>query len=302
MTEISGLLIAVSFMAGLGLLLAAVLAVANRRLYVFEDPRIDQVEELLPSANCGSCGSAGCRAFAERLVKGEAQPGLCTVNSKEGNQLIANFLGVELGGAEKRVARLACAGGSNVARRRAGYVGLESCRAAAMVAGGGKGCAWGCLGLGDCAQVCEFDALRMDAHALPQVDADKCTACGDCVEICPRDLFSLHPVSHRLWVACKNLEKGEEAEADCAVLCTACGRCAADAPEGLIVIRDNLAVIDYSKNALASPLAVERCPTGAIVWLDEVAGVRRGRDAVKIVRKGTLPLAGQSAQGARPGS
>jgi len=301
MTEISSLLIAVSFMAGLGLLLAAVLAVANRRLYVFEDPRIDQVEELLPSANCGSCGSAGCRAFAERLVKGEAQPGLCTVNSKEGNQLIANFLGVELGGAEKRVARLACAGGSNVARRRAGYAGLESCRAAATVAGGGKGCAWGCLGLGDCAEVCEFDALRMDVHALPRVDADKCTACGDCVEICPRDLFSLQPVSHRLWVACRNLEKGEEAEADCAVLCTACGRCAADAPEGLITIRDNLAVVDYSKNALASPLAVERCPTGAIVWLDDVAGVRRGRDAVKIVRKGALPLAGQPAQGARPG-
>jgi len=302
MTEISSLLIAVSFMAGLGLLLAAVLAVANRRLYVFEDPRIDQVEELLPSANCGSCGSAGCRAFAERLVKGEAQPGLCTVNSKEGNQLIANFLGVELGGAEKRVARLACAGGSNVARRRASYAGLDSCRAAATVAGGGKGCAWGCLGLGDCAQVCEFDALSMDAQALPQVDADKCTACGDCVEICPRDLFSLHPVSHRLWVACKNLEKGEEAEAECAVLCTGCGRCAADAPEGLITIRDNLAVVDYSRNALASPLAVERCPTGAIVWLDDVSGIRRGRDAVKIVRKGPLPVAGQSAQGAGPGA
>lgn len=284
------LLIAVAFMTVLGLLLAGMLALANARLFVFEDPRIDQVEEMLPSANCGSCGSAGCRAFAERLVKGEAQPGLCTVNSKDANQLIADLLGVELGGQEKRVARLACAGGSNVAVRRAGYQGLESCRAAATVSGGGKGCAWGCLGYGDCAEVCDFDAIVMDAFALPRVDAEKCTACGDCVEICPRDLFSLHPVSHRLWVACKNLEKDEQAEADCAVLCTACGRCAADAPEGLIEIRDNLAVIDYAKNALASRLAVERCPTGAIVWLDDLAGPQRGRDAKKIVRKTALPV------------
>lgn len=286
------LLTAVGFMAILGLLLAGILAVANRRLYVFEDPRIDQVEAMLPSANCGSCGTPGCRAFAEKLVSGELQPGLCTVNSKEGNQVIANFLGVELGSQERRVARLACAGGTNVAKRHASYVGLDSCRAAAMVAGGGKGCAWGCLGLGDCADVCEFNALAMNEHGLPVVDVERCTACGDCVEICPRDLFSLQAISHQLWVACKSLENGDQAEADCAVLCTACGRCVADAPEGLIAIRDNLAVIDYSKNSLASRLAVERCPTGAIVWLDDVNGIKlKGRDAKRIIRKGALPVA-----------
>ncbi|WP_078118993.1 (Fe-S)-binding protein [Thiosocius teredinicola] len=285
------LLTAVGFMAVLGLLLAGILAVANRRLYVYEDPRIDQVEALLPSANCGSCGTAGCRAFAEKLVSGELQPALCTVNSKEGNQVIANFLGVELGSQERRVARLACAGGSNVAQRHASYVGLDSCRAAVMVAGGGKGCAWGCLGLGDCAKVCEFNALAMNQNDLPVVDVERCTACGDCVEICPRDLFSLHAISHQLWVACKNLEKDEQAEAECAVLCTACGRCAADAPEGLITIDNNLAVIDYAKNGLASRLAVERCPTGAIVWLDDVSGAaHKGRDAKRIVRKGALPV------------
>jgi electron transport complex protein RnfB len=289
MTVVSSLATAVGFMAILGLLLATVLVVANKRLFVFEDPRIDQVEELLPSANCGSCGSAGCRAFAEKLVKGEVQPGLCTVNPKEANQVIANFLGVDLGGAEKRVARLACAGGNNVAHQRASYKGLDTCRAAQLVSGGGKGCAWGCLGLADCEQVCDFQAIHMNRQGLPEVDGDKCTACGDCVEICPRDLFSLHPVSHRLWVACKNLEMGEQAETDCQVICTACGRCAADAPEGLITIRDNLAVIDYSKNALASSLAVERCPTGAIVWLDD-SGPHKGKAAARIVRKGALPV------------
>ena len=288
MSPLLNILIAVGFMAGLGLILATVLVIANRRLYVYEDPRIDDVEELLPSANCGACGTAGCRAFAEKLVSGDLQPGACTVNSTEMNQVIATFLGVDLGSHEKQVARLACAGGNNIAHRHGDYQGVESCRAAALVSGGGKGCAWGCLGLGDCERVCDFDAIFMDRHELPQVINDECTACGDCVDICPRDLFSLQPQSHHLWVACKNLEKGDDAEAECAVACNGCGRCALDAPGDLISMVNHLAVIDYSKNAQASRIAIERCPTGAIVWLED--GVHKGQSAIKIVRKEALPL------------
>ena len=290
MIPVSSIVIAVAFMALLGLLLAVVLAIANKQLFVYEDPRIDEVEEMLPHANCGACGTAGCRAFAEKLVMGELQPGLCSVNSKDMNQAIASFLGVELGAQEKRVARLACAGGSHVAHTRASYHGLDTCYAASLISGGGKGCAWGCLGFGDCDQACDFDAISMDRHGLPVVDVDPCTACGDCVDACPRDLFSIHPVSHRLWVACKNLEKGEAAEAECLVMCTACGRCAADAPEGLISIDNNLAVIDYAKNTLASRLPVERCPTGAIVWLEDGAGMYKGKEAIRVVRQEALPV------------
>lgn len=282
--------VAVAFMSLLGIFLATVLVIANRWLFVLEDPRIDDVEELLPKANCGACGTPGCRPFAEKLVKGEVDPGLCTVNSKATNQIIANFLGVQLGTHEKRVARLACAGGAHVAYIRASYDGLKSCRGAALVAGGGKGCAWGCLGMGDCATVCTFDAISMDRHGLPVVDADKCTACGDCVDVCPKDLFEIHPVSHRLWVACRNREFGDQAEAQCDVICTACGRCAVDSPEGLITITDNLAVIDYGKNRLASRVAIERCPTGAIVWRDADGRVVKGRDARPIIRKTALPV------------
>jgi RnfABCDGE-type electron transport complex B subunit len=288
MSPFANVLIAVAFMASFGLILAAILVMANRRLAVFEDPRIDDVEALLPHANCGACGTAGCRAFAEKLVAGEMQPSRCTVNSMEMNQVIANFLGVDLGAQEKRVARLACAGGNNVARRHGQYEGVDSCRAAALVAGGGKDCAWGCLGLADCERVCDFDAITMDANGLPRVHADLCTACNDCVEICPRDLFSLQPISHRLWVACKNLEKGDTAEAVCAVACNGCGRCAMDAPEALIAINNNLAVIDYSRNKLASRIAIERCPTGAIVWMEN--GVQKGLQAKKIIRKSALPI------------
>jgi Na+-translocating ferredoxin:NAD+ oxidoreductase subunit B len=282
---------AVGFMAALGLLLAMILILANRRLYVYEDPRIDQVEDLLPRANCGACGTAGCRPFAEMLVKGEIAPGRCTVNSPAMNSLIASFLGVDLGAEEKRVARLACAGGAHVAFMRASYGGVESCRAAALVSGGGKGCSWGCLGMGDCAEVCDFAAIRLDRHGLPIVDAAKCTACGDCVTVCPKDLFSLHAISHRLWVACKNLDPGDDGEHECDVVCTACGRCAQDSPEGLIEIRDNLAVVDYTKNAIASKVAIERCPTGAIVWLEPDGRIIKGKDAKKVVRKEALPLA-----------
>jgi len=283
--------LAVGFMTVLGVFLAGILVFANRWLFVYEDPRIDEVEELLPKANCGACGTAGCRAFAEKVVKGEIEPGQCTVNPPEMNKVIAEFLGVELGKHERRVARLACAGGIHVAYIRASYGGLHSCRAAALVAGGGKGCAWGCIGMGDCGDVCEFDAITMNKHGLPVVAEDKCTACGDCVDVCPKDLFEIHPVGHQLWIACRNQEFGDDAEAQCEVACTACERCAMDSPEGLIEIRDNLATIDYGKNDLASRVAIERCPTGAIVWVEKNGTVVRGRGARKVIRKEALPLA-----------
>jgi Fe-S-cluster-containing hydrogenase component 2 len=224
------------------------------------------------------------------LIDGTYEPAQCTVNAKETNELIANYLGVDLGAQEKRVARLACAGGSHVAFIRASYAGMSSCRAAALVSGGGKGCSWGCLGMGDCAVVCDFDAISMNKYGLPVVNEGRCTACNDCVEVCPKDLFELHSVNEQLFVACKNLEKGEEAESQCEVICTACERCAVDSPEGLIDIRHNLAVVDYRKNDLASKVAIERCPTGAIVWFDKQGGYQVGKDAKKIIRKEMLPI------------
>lgn len=283
-------LIAGLFMAALGVCLSVVLALANRQFYVYEDPRIEAVEEMLPATNCGACGTPGCRAFAEAAVEGQIAPGKCTVSPPETIEAVATYLNVEAGGEEKRVARLACAGGSHVAWQRARYEGLRTCRAAALVAGGGKGCSWGCLGLDDCMVVCEFDAIAMDEHGLPVVNPDRCTACEDCVDICPKDLFSIHPVSHRLWVACKSEAEGDTAEDECEVACTACGKCAMDAPEGLIEMRDNLPVIDYEQNRLLTRAPIERCPTGAIVWLDEKGGALKGVEAKKVTRKSPLPV------------
>ena len=277
-------IIAIAVLGGLTLLLAVMLVIANKKLYVYEDPRIDVVEGMLPHANCGACGYPGCRPFAEALVGGKILPGKCTVSSSEGVEAIAEYLGVAMGAEEKQVARLACAGGTNVARNKAKYKGMETCQAASLVSGGGKGCFWGCLGFGDCEAVCDFDAIHMDEHGLPVVDEDKCTACGDCVEVCPKDLFSIQPMNNRLWVACKNLEAGDEILEDCQVACTACGRCAMDAPGDLITMENNLPVIHYGVEELTKD-PIQRCPTGAIVWLDQKLGAIKGRDSNPVIRK-----------------
>ncbi|WP_421949586.1 RnfABCDGE type electron transport complex subunit B [Phaeodactylibacter xiamenensis] len=279
------ILTAIAALGGLTFLLALMLVLANKKLYVYEDPRIDTVEDMLPHANCGACGYPGCRPFAEALVAGEALPGKCTVSSEETRERIAGYLGVALGNEDRKVARLACAGGANVARVRAQYEGMRSCQAAALVSGGGKGCSWGCLGYGDCEVVCDFDAIQMDEQGLPVVDTDKCTACGDCVEACPKGLFSLEPLQNHLWVACKNLEQGNEILEDCEVACTACGRCAMDAPGGLIEMAYNLPVIRHGA-AAESKDAIQRCPTGAIVWWNANGQAEKGKDAKKIIRKG----------------
>lgn len=289
MEAMSNLAVASGFMAALGILLAGVLALASRKLYVYEDPRIEQVEDLLPKSNCGACGMPGCHSFAEKVVIGAVVPAQCTVSSLQQRKDIANLLGVEAGNIEKKVARLACAGGKHVAYTRARYAGLKSCRAAAVVGGGGKECAWGCLGLGDCEVVCSFDALHLDAHGLPVVDADKCSACNDCVEVCPKGLFSLEPVSRRLWVACKNRADGDTAEASCEVACTACGKCVADAPPGLMHLDGELAVVRYELNVWATQGPIERCPTGAIVWFATPNQTVKGAVAKKILRQDALP-------------
>ena len=255
-------------LGGLGLFFGFLIAMANKKFYVWEDPRIGDVEQLLPNSNCGACGQPGCRAFAEALVTGKEKPSGCTVMGEEDISEIASYLGVDAGSASKRVARLLCAGGKNEAARNSDYAGIQTCKAAAAVAGGGKSCNWGCLGLGDCERACLLDAIFMNDDLLPVVLPDRCTACNDCVVACPKDLFELMPIEQKLIVQCKNLLKGDAAEDLCSVACNTCNRCVADSEPGVIEMIDNLAVINYEKNELTSPKATERCPTGAIVWVE----------------------------------
>lgn len=260
-------MLAASIMAGLGLFFGTVLAVAYRFLHVAEDPRIEAVDSMLPGSNCGACGEPGCLGLAGKIVSGDVPPSKCTVSSPDAIERIAEYLGVDAGAQEKRVARLHCAGGLGRARQIAGYEGFESCRGAHIVAGGGMECSWGCLGLADCEAACTFDAIGMNALKLPVVDVDACTACGDCVTACPRDLFEILPLDHHLIVQCKAPVAADDARRICQVACDACGRCEQDAAPGLIVMAGNLPVVDYGKGGPAAPEATYRCPTGAIQWV-----------------------------------
>ena len=278
------ILIPLAILAGLGLSFGIILSVAYKQFKVFEDPRIDIVENMLPNANCGACGEPGCRAFAEKVVSNGMNPAKCTVSSEEGIENIASYLGVEASQEEKRVARLLCAGGVNEAHNLANYKGgMSTCRGESVVVGGSKDCSWGCLGLGDCEKACDFEAISMNSNGLPVVDAALCTACGDCVDECPKNLFELMPVSQKLIVQCKSLLEGDEAQDKCSVACTGCSRCVADAAPEVISIQNNLAVINYSLNDLTNPYATKRCPTGAIVWME-------GENQFETVQEIDLPL------------
>ena len=258
----------VAILGGVGMTFGGLIALANARMRVEEDPRLDDLSDLLPGANCGACGFAGCRAFAEATLGGTVAPAGCSVMGEFELDDFADYLGVDAGEADKKVARLLCAGGSDVALRKADYVGIDSCAAAVAVGGGGKACTWGCVGLSDCAVACDFEAIIMSPFGLPVVDLDPCTACGDCVDACPLDLFTILPADHHLLVQCKNLLEGDAAESVCSVACNACKRCVQDAEAGLISMVSGLAVVDYERVDLENPKAVERCPTGAIVWVE----------------------------------
>ena len=262
------ILAAVAILGGVGLVFAILIALANRKLKVWEDPRIDVVTGMLPGANCGACGMPGCRAFAEKVVKGESKPAGCNVATADVRSDIAGYLGVDAGTAVKTVARLMCAGGTYVSELQADYRGYATCAAASAVAGGGKGCSWGCLGLADCVRSCNFDAMWMREDGLPGIDIEKCTACGDCVRACPKDLLEIHPLDHRLLVQCKSLIAGDGVLENCKAACTACGKCVLDAAPDLISVASGVAVVDYRLNDRAAMDAVLRCPTGAIVWLE----------------------------------
>jgi RnfABCDGE-type electron transport complex B subunit len=266
--DLQAIVQAIVILGGVCLVFGLLIATAHSRLKVWEDPRIEAVTEMLPGSNCGACGFAGCRAFAEGLVEQTVQPAGCTQLTPDGMGSVAGFLGVDAGAAVKRVARLLCAGGADVAIQQAEYRGLATCAAAAVISSGGKGCSWGCIGLADCERVCDYDAIHMDANGLPRVTLDKCTACEDCVEACPKDLFTVLPVDHKLLVQCKSLLEGDEALALCSVACNACGRCALDAAEGVVTMEGGLAVVHYEHNERAASDAIARCPTGAIAWVE----------------------------------
>lgn len=237
---------AIVTLGALGLLFGVGLALASKRLAVQVDPRLEKIHGLLPGANCGACGGAGCFGFAEDVLSGRLSVDACRVAEHGAKEQIADILGKAISAKTKLTAALHCYGGAKVSDRFL-YKGIQTCAAAHMLLGGQKACAYGCVGFGDCVRVCPFDALRMTLEGLPEVALDKCRACNKCVLVCPKKLFSLIPATHKVFVACRSFDIGKNTRAACPVGCIACRKCEQICPEDAIVVVENLAVIDYNK-------------------------------------------------------
>lgn len=255
--------------SSIGIIAAIILYLAAKKFHVFEDPRIDEVEGVLPSANCGGCGYAGCRAFAESIVKDNSlENKFCPVGGNNCMSKIATIMGLEAEQQLPRTAVVRCNGTCENRPKTSQYEGAPVCSVAAMSTGGDTNCQYGCLGFGDCCVVCNFDAIHMNpVTGLPEVDDDKCVACGACVDACPKNLIELRkkmPKNRKIYVSCRNTEKGAVARKACGVACIACGKCEKECAFDAIKIENNLAFIDSDKCKLCRK-CVSVCPTNSII-------------------------------------
>ena len=266
------ILIALIVLGVIGAIGALVLHVVAKKFYVYEDPRVGQVEEVLPGANCGGCGYPGCHGMADACVKATSLEGLmCPVGGSETMAKIAGILGMEAAAADPKVAVVRCNGNLCARPRTSNYDGASSCAVAAATYAGETGCAFGCIGLGDCVKVCQFDAIRLNTETgLPEVDAEKCVACGACAKACPKLVIELRKKgrvvqgnARRVWVSCVNKDKGAVAMKACKSACIGCAKCQKVCKFDAITVADNLCYIDPEK-CKACGMCVNECPTKAI--------------------------------------
>ena len=268
----SVLLTAVATLGVIGAGSAAILYVVGQKFKIEEDPRIEEVQESLPGANCGGCGFPGCASFAAACVKAETLDNLfCPVGGQATMDHVADILGQKAPVAVKKIAVVRCSGTCESRPRTNLYDGVSNCTIASALYGGDTGCSFGCLGLGDCVEACTFDAIHINPKTmLPEVVEDKCTACGACVKACPKGIIELRkqgPKSRRIYVSCVNEDKGGVARKSCEVACIGCTKCQQVCPFDAITIENNLAFINDDKCRLCRK-CVAVCPTNSILELN----------------------------------
>lgn len=262
------MILAALVLGAIGLIAAVILFFVSKAFYVYEDPRIEQVADQLPGANCGGCGFPGCKGLAEAIVKAGSMEGLmCPAGNDQTIGNIAKALGIEAVAANPRLAVLKCNGTCTNAPEKAFYDSALSCAYAASIFAGESACPYGCLGCGDCVAVCQFDAIAMNPETkLPVVSEKNCVGCSACVKVCPRNLLEIRskgPKGRRIYVACANEEKGASAKKNCSVACIGCSKCAKVCTFDAIKIENFLAYIDQEKCKLCRK-CISECPTMAI--------------------------------------
>ena len=246
--------------AAVALVCGVALAIVAKRFAVKENPLVAQLLSVLPGANCGGCGRAGCEAYARDIAENGAPCDRCTAGGPDVAAALAKLAGREPPAAtERKVAVVLCTGGMSVSTRRFSYNGVCDCNSVQASAGGDKLCSYGCLGYGTCARVCPARCIRVEG-GIAVVDRDRCLGCGACVAACPRGVIALAPISHRTHVLCRSRDKGASVHQYCSRGCLGCGLCTKFEKSGTITLDGTLAVIDYEKPAIDNPGLAAKCP------------------------------------------
>ena len=252
---------AIAAVTVIGALCAVMLSIASKVMAVEVDERVERLREILPGANCGACGQAGCDGYAAALAEG-AKANLCTPGGPEVARRLSEALGVVFEDVATKVAVLRCRGDCTVREDKMAYVGVHSCVAARQLFGGQSACAYGCIGFGDCAKACPNGAIRI-INGIARINTAVCTGCGMCAGTCPNKLITVESDTIKTVVGCSNPEGGAAVRKVCKQGCIACGRCQRECPAEAILIEGNLAKIDYAKCNGCGHCA-EICPTKCI--------------------------------------
>ena len=260
--------IAIICFAVVGGALGLALAIASKVFEVKVDERVPQITEVLPGANCGGCGYAGCSALAEAIVKGEAKVSSCTVGGKPCADAIGAIMGEEAGEVERLRAQVMCSGNAGCAKNKYVYEGVHDCIAAAALDGGAKTCPNGCLGLGTCVSLCPFDAISVK-DGVAVVDYHKCQGCGRCATACPKHIIRMVPFEANYWVGCMSVDVGKVTRTYCDAGCIACRICEKACESGAISVSHSLASIDYGKCTECGK-CYEVCPRHIIKYEPDV--------------------------------
>ena len=260
----STIIIPAAIVAVIGLIAAIILTIASKLMYVTVDERVAAIREVLPGANCGACGFKGCDDYAAAFSK---DPGLstalCPVGGAEVATQIAGIMGEDAAEAEPKVAMVMCQGSYGVTRQIMEDDRIYTCKEAKMFYGGQWACPYGCLGLGDCYNVCKFEAVTV-CNGVAKIDREKCVGCGACEEACPNNIISMVKKKNLVFVACKSLEKGAKTRKLCSMGCIGCMKCQKICKFDAVRVENNVAKVDLEA-CRNGGMCERECPTGAIV-------------------------------------
>lgn len=248
--------------AGIGLIIGIVLAIASCIMAVPKDEKVEALTKALPGANCGACGYSGCEGYAKALASGETTPGKCSPGGEATASELARILGVAATSVEKKTALVHCKGSCDNTEDKMLYQGISSCKAAMQLHSGSSKCKYGCLGLGDCERVCPYGAISV-CNGVAKVDSSLCKGCSLCVNACPKSLISFVSLKEQAVVRCMNKQKGAEARKICKGACIGCKKCEKVCEAGAVEVKNFLAYVDAQK-CTGCMKCVDACPEGSI--------------------------------------